>query len=98
MWGCPELPPKKEQSAVPGPPQHQGRQQSGFEVSGALHTPVFLHFAPLFLLMLLALVVFVHQFIFKVVFLILSLKLCENLMSFDSEDLLRIHTDQKSMI
>lgn len=48
--------------------------------------------------MLLALVVFVHQFIFKVVFLILSPKLCENLMSFDSEDLLRIHTDQKSMI
>lgn len=56
------------------------------------HTPVFLHFAPHFPLVLLVLVVFVHRFIFKVVFLILSLKPCENLMSFAAED----HTNKNT--
>lgn len=79
-----------------GPPQHQDKSLR-FRANYT-HTPVFLHFAPHFPLVLLALVVFVHRFIFKVVFLILSLKPCENLMSFDTEDLLRTHTDQKSMI
>ena len=55
-----------------------------------------------FLVVFLALVVLQWVFFFKSVitqnFLILTLKPCEDLMSFNIEALVRIRTDQKSMI